>query len=413
MNATIAAIVSALGLAVCVMALWRATRGPGLSPRQRRRRTEDLRRQLSRLKEDHAKGKVDDEAYRVRKNELGRQYIAVSHPEPVPARPERNRRWLALAVLGLAGTVLGVVSLTWSTPPAAPDADVAISSSPAASAAHPLRTEQVENAVAQMRDRVKNNPKDSTAWAMLAHSYDMLGRHSDAVAAYSKLIELAPNDPQVLVDAADSMALARGRRFDGEPMKLIQRALSIDPKNLKALSLAGTEAFDRRDFVQAIAYWQRARALVTEPALARELDDRIAEARALPSHAASATDASAQAAPNPSGFVAGRIELSKSLAARVAPGDVLFVFARPVDGSRMPVALMRRQASELPLEFRLDDSMAMVPQSRLSGQPRVVVGARISKQADAMPKPGDLEGYSPAVPVGARDVQVEISKVVK
>jgi cytochrome c-type biogenesis protein CcmH len=297
------------------------------------------------------------------------------------------------------------------------------SASPAASAAHPLRTDQVEHAVEQMRERVKQNPKDTAAWAMLAHSYDMLGRRTEASATYSRLIELVPDDPQVLVDAADSMALARGGQLQGEPMKLIERALALDPKNLKALSLAGTEAFDRNDLGQAITYWQRARAQVTDEALARELDDRLARARSLQSRAAVAAAARppAKAASGTSGspasgaspFVSGRITLSEKLKAQIAPGDTLFIFARPVDGSRMPVALMRRQASELPLEFKLDDSMAMVPQARLSGQPRVIVGARISKHADATPKPGDLEGYSKPVTLGTLSVRVEISEVVK
>jgi cytochrome c-type biogenesis protein CcmH len=79
----------------------------------------------------------------------------------------------------------------------------------------------------------------------------------------------------------------------------------------------------------------------------------------------------------------------------------------------MPVALMRRRASELPLEFRLDDSMALVPQSRLSAQTQVIIGARISKRGDATPKAGDLQGFSAQVAVGTTGVRLDIAEVVK
>ena len=299
-----------------------------------------------------------------------------------------------------------------------------------ASAAHPLSDEQLERSIAQMNERVKANPKDAPSWAMLAHSYDMLGRYVDASKSYAKLIELLPNDPQVLVDAADSLALARGRRLEGEPMKLIERALALDPKNLKALSLAGTEAFDRKDAAQALTYWKRARELVKDGPIAEEIDASIAAANTLKAGGGAAASApvanvasmaasgaSSNAASNvasiANAYVSGRITLAAGLKAQMAPGDTVFVFARPAEGSRMPVALMRRVASELPFEFELDDSMAMTPQARLSGQTQVVIGARISKRGDATPKAGDLQGLSPPVPVGTTGLKLEINEVVK
>lgn len=407
MNTFVAAVPLALGLGILALAGLRAKRARD-TVRPSRRDSEGVRRQLAVLKVEYADGKIDEAAYRDHRRGLAKQLIEQTRTGSL-AGARDPRSWV-LGAVGLACTALGAGLLIWPVLSPTPGSTSVQSAAPAASAVHPLRAEQVEHAVAQMRERVKQDPKDASAWAMLAHSYDMLGRHAEASAAYSRLIALVPDDPQVLVDAADSMALARGRRFQGEPMQLIQRVLALDPKNLKALSLAGTDAFDRNDLGQAITYWQRARAQVTDAALARELDDRIAEARALQSRAAAPVPAAASSAP---GFVSGHITLSEKLKAQIAPGDALFIFARPVDGSRMPVALMRRRASELPVEFRLDDSMALVPQSRLSGQPRVIVGARISKRADASPKPGDLEGFSKPVAVGAQSVQVEISEVVK
>jgi cytochrome c-type biogenesis protein CcmH len=330
-------------------------------------------------------------------------------------RARSSSRLRAPAAVALLFAALGGAMLMRPAQNRSPTvATVVAPAPPPASAAHPLSLDRLERAVSQSRQRVAAEPKDAGAWAMLAHSYDMLGRYSDASAAYAKLIELRPDDAQVLVDAADSMALARGRRFDGEPMRLIRRALELDPKNLKALSLAGADAFGRNDAAQAIAYWQRARAQVAEAALARELDDRIAEARALKERVASSKVVpSAAVASGPVAFVSGRIVLSDRLRSKVSASDALFVFARPADGSRMPVALMRRRASELPVEFELDDSMAMVPEARLSKHARVIVGARISKRGDASPQAGDLQGFSVPVAVGTQGLRVEISEVVQ
>jgi cytochrome c-type biogenesis protein CcmH len=310
--------------------------------------------------------------------------------------PFRRRLVEALAAAGL---VLGISLWIWQSKLRAP----ATAPAPVSSAAHPLKSEQLEHSIAEMRDRVKVSPNDATAWAMLAHSYDMLGRYADASPVYARLVELRPSDPQVLADAADSLAQANGRKLQGEPLKLIQRALKLDPQNLKALSLAGTEAFDRKDAANAIAYWERARAQVTDKALIEEVDVNLSAARAMQKRVASGAG----------DFVTGHIVLADKLKARVSATDTLFVFARPAEGSRMPVALMRRRAGDLPLEFKLDDSMAMVPQSRLSLQSRVVVGARISKRGDATPSAGDLQGFSAPVTVGTQGLKVEISEAVQ
>jgi cytochrome c-type biogenesis protein CcmH len=88
------------------------------------------------------------------------------------------------------------------------------------------------------------------------------------------------------------------------------------------------------------------------------------------------------------------VSLDPALAARVQPGDTLFVFARAAEGPRMPLAIVRQPAGTMAVEVTLDDSSAMAPEFKLSGFPRVVVGARISRSGNATPQPGDLEGLS-------------------
>lgn len=111
--------------------------------------------------------------------------------------------------------------------------------------------------------------------------------------------------------------------------------------------------------------------------------------------------------------VSGRLVLGQAVQALVKPDDTVFIFARLVDGPRMPVALLKRRVGEMPLDFKLDESTAMNPSLRLSTSMLVVVGARISRSRQAAPQPDDLQGFSQPVPVGTRGVQIEINGALK
>ena len=133
------------------------------------------------------------------------------------------------------------------------------SGAPAAtsSAPHGTNTDQVASMTDRLAQRLKNQPQDAEGWAMLARSYSVLGRHPEALQAYEKAIALRKDDANLLADYADSMAMKNNRVLAGEPLKLVERALKLEPHNLKALSMAGSEAFDRQDFAKATQYWQQ------------------------------------------------------------------------------------------------------------------------------------------------------------
>jgi cytochrome c-type biogenesis protein CcmH len=281
---------------------------------------------------------------------------------------------------------------------------------PASAPAKPtaLSASQVERGVDEATQAVQRDPQDAAGWAMLAHTYEMQGRFDRAVDAYRKLLELRPQDAQAHSDAADAMGVLQHGSLQGEPARLIARALVLDPSNLKALVLGGKEAFERRSYAEAIALWQRALPVTTDPAVRRPVQTSIAEARALMGSPASASAASAaDAAP----FIAGRVEVSAALRGRIEPDDAVFIYARPVSGSRMPVALLRKRGRDLPLDFALDDTLAMVPQALLSQQTQVMLGVHVSHRGDAIPTAGDLEGELGPVRVGAKGLVLRIDHV--
>ena len=273
-----------------------------------------------------------------------------------------------------------------------------------------MRPEDVTAMVDMLASRLAGRPPGDVAdldgWVMLARASASLQRFDEAGRAYAKAIELAPRDAQLLADRADVLGMQQGESLAGEPTRLIEAALQIDPSNPKALALAGSAAFERRDFATAIGHWSQARArAATDSAFAQGLDRSIAQARAeagLPAGSAVAAESAVTVATTvkPSATtgaatpakVSGQVRIDPALAGRIEPGDSLFIYARAIDGPRMPVAILKRSAAELPLAFTLDDSLAMSPELKLSNFARVVVSARVSRSGQALPQAGDLLG---------------------
>jgi cytochrome c-type biogenesis protein CcmH len=292
---------------------------------------------------------------------------------------------------------------------------------------HSVTAEQIAAMVERLAERLQQNPNDAQGWLMLARSYAVLGRYPESVAAYGRAVSMMPADAQTLADFADVMGMANKRSLQGEPEKVIRMALQVDPNNVKALALSGTIAYDRQDYAGAIGEWRKILALVPPDSSAaqgisnsiRDAENRmgIAGAPAMPPVMAAAPAAqpasAAPVAPAADARVAGTVQLAPALAKQVAAGDTVYVFARAVNGPKMPLAMMRSTVSALPLKFSLDDSQSMAPNVKLSQHSQVIVGARVSKSGDAIARSGDFEGFSAPVPLGANGVTVVIAEQVK
>lgn len=313
---------------------------------------------------------------------------------------EAVSRGLLFGIAGFVGAV-ALAGYAWLGTPQALNGQHA--AAPTADASGDSATaEQFEAAVAKLEARLKDNPQDAEGWAMLGRLHSVLGRHAQAVPAYKQAVALRGDDASLLTDYALALAVINSRRFDGEPLALIEQALKIDPANLKALSLAGMHAFNQRDYTLALRHWEQMVRLAPNSEIVQQVQSGIDEARKL-----------AESAPPPAGVsISGMVTLAPAVAAKARPDDTLFVFARAAEGPRMPLAILRKQVKDLPLSFTLDDSMAMTPAAKLSSASRVVVGARISARGEATPQPGDLQGFSAPVVPGATGLKIEIVDVV-
>lgn len=372
------------------------------------------RDQLGELQQASAEGLLAPEAVGPAQADIERRALEeIQVPQPAKeGRPARRTAW-ALALLLPAASVLTYLQLgdpgSIGSPGAAP-APMAASDG----GQHSVSGEQIEGMVANLAQRLKSQPEDAEGWMMLGRSYTALGRYPDAVLAFRRAVALAPGDPTLLSDFADVLGMAQGRRLAGEPAGLVQQALDIDPRHVKALALAGSAAFEARDYAAAQGFWERLIAVVpTDSDIARSVRGSIAQARQLDEGSPGAQvvpDTGNAKAPEATS-VSGEIRIAPDLLARIAPGDTLFVFARAVEGPRMPLAIARQPVGEWPRAFRLDDSMAMAPELRLSGFGSVSIGVRISRSGDATPRSGDLIGQVGPVAPGGEGIVVVVDRV--
>jgi cytochrome c-type biogenesis protein CcmH len=230
-------------------------------------------------------------------------------------------------------------------------------------------------------------------------------RYSEANEAYKKALELRPQDADLLADYAESLALGAGRDLSGEPTRLLDRALKLEPRNSKVLTLAGSAAFERKDYKAAIGYWET---VLKQPGvaveLAQALEKGVAESRMR------LTGKPVAAAVAGKERVTGTVNIDDSLRNRVGPEDTVFVFARAVSGPRMPLAIVKIKVADLPYRFAFDDSMAMMPEMKLSRFAEVMIGARVSKSGGAKPVAGDFEGSSGTIKPGRSGVRVTIDR---
>lgn len=373
-----------------------------------------LREQLAATTRDRQAGRIDAATADRLHAEISRRLLEEHASSPAAWRtdPSRGAAWLVMAGV----PVLAVALYLGLGNPAAMSQPPRVMAGP-----QPTMT-QVESMVSQMLQALEARAQsgearaeDGPAWAMAARTLASLQRFKEADQAFARALALTPNDANLLADRADILSLLQGQNPEGEPMRLIERALRIDPNQPKALALAGSVAFNRGDMAAAATHWRRAIAnLPPESEFARGLGQSLQEALAAQATSTAGTSPRLPAEKSPvvaAGSIRGRVSLAPALRAQAKPDDTVFIVARAEQGPRMPLAIVRLRVADLPADFTLDDSSAMSPQMRLSAFPDVVISARISRSGQALPESGDLVGTPVQTRIGQRGVELRIDRV--
>jgi len=321
------------------------------------------REQLDDLVQEMRRGALTQAEFERASLEVERRIVAEhagGAPFPALHRPSAATA-IAVALLLPLAVVLGYLQIG---DPRALTAESALHSDP----------KQMAALAERLSAHLQQNPQDGDGWALLGRAQSSLGRYGPAMQAYARALQLAPDNRELLVEL------------------------------VKTLAIAGRAAFESKDYAGAINFWEQILPFAPpESEFARTVSESIAEARQLGGTAPAANAASA---------LQGTVSLDPKLRGKVSPGDTVFVLARPAEGSRMPLAVVRTTVDKLPYAFSLDDSMAMAAGATISSHAKVVIVARISRSGTAAPQKGDVEGVSVPVAPGASGVKVALSRVI-
>ena len=380
---------------------------PASSLMQRRQVNIDVYRdQLRDLEAEYAEGALDKTQFDAAKLELESRLAEDALSDEAPPAYNKGGKKLGIA-LGAAMPVLAfgiyfMIGNPWAI-------NEAVAQQPmAAAGGHGDFSAMLEKAIQKTED----NPGDAEAWVMLAKTHSVMQQWAEADKAYARAVQLQPKNATAIAGQAEALAILNGRVMQGKPTELVLQALAINPQEPKALELAGIGAFQENNFAQAAYYWkQLLNQLPPESPYAmdiamamKEAKERAEAAFGKPLDKMLGTDKVVIQTIN------GTVDISPALKARIPANAAIFLFAKTADGG-MPVAAIRSEAAKLPLEFELNDSMAMNPDNRLSLHKEVIVTARISATGDAKPQPGDFEGSLGKVKVGTKGLKLVIDTI--
>jgi cytochrome c-type biogenesis protein CcmH len=370
------------------------------------------REQLAKLEQDLAEGALAKDDYAQARAELQRRLLDESQGEDTAVKlnpPRKTMLGIGLAVPIVAGAVYLLIGSPASMG----------EFSAQQQQQHMPDSQELERMITALAAKLEKEPNNLKGWAMLARSYKVMGRTAEAEKAFERAGSFIDDDPQMLASYADVVATNNGGSLAGKPAMLIQKALKADPDHPMSLWLSGTADLEVKNYGQALRTFERLASLLPPGSDdARMLQGAISDVRAkagLPAGAAPApapatAPAPALAAAATGGKVSGSVELDPSLKGKAGPDDTVMVIAR-LPGTRVPLAVVRLRASQLPVQFTLDDAVSMNPQSPISAAAEVEVEARISKSGMAKSEPGDLISAPQTVKVGARGVALRVAKV--
>ena len=355
------------------------------------------RDQLAELERDRTAGTLADAEYEQAREELRRRLLE-ERVAGEAAAPGVRRSPRSALILLFALPLFAATGYAWLGQPQALD--------PIHTQAR-LDPQEIEAMLGKLKARLDAQPDDLKGWVMLARSYKTLGRYVEAAEAYGRGGALVDNDATLLLDYADVLVQLNDGRFAGRPEQLIAQALKLDPDEPQALFLAGAAAGEREDYAAVVRYWERLLPqLVVESDEAKAIEGALTRAREL-----AAAKRDTKAPPPSKAALSGEVSLSGALAAQAKANDLVFIFARSAEGSRMPLAVLRVRVADLPYRFVLDEQSALPGSARLADQSTVVVEARVARSGQAQTTSGDFYGTLEKVKPGSRNLRLRIDRI--
>jgi cytochrome c-type biogenesis protein CcmH len=398
----IAAAMVLLALLIVLPPLWRK-HDNAIDDDLDQRNIKIARDRLAELKANKAAGGISQAQYNEQVVELELALSDDLDLANTPAKVQTQGRWLAFA-LAFAIPVLAA-SLYWvlgnhqalsyvNDPEQAAQTNQSNPEMPS--------PEAVNNMVAKLAVKLKTEPNNLEGWLMLGRSYKVLKRYPEATEAYARAYQLAGDKPDVMLPYAEALALSKNGDWVGKPKELVTKALSVDPENLTGLWFAAMATAQQGDKPNAVSYLKKLeKALPADSPDKQQIHEIIANVES-PSSSKVSPDTQNQTNAKTTIAVDVTVSLAKELQQYASPKDTVFIYAQALSGPKVPLAIVRKSAEELPIAVSLTDANSMMPSIKLSNFQQVRLLARISKADSAMPQSGDLIGVIEQVDLADR-----------
>ncbi|MCB1866880.1 MAG: c-type cytochrome biogenesis protein CcmI [Chromatiales bacterium] len=272
----------------------------------------------------------------------------------------------------------------------------------------------VEEMVERLEQKLQANPDNPEGWLMLGRSYTVMGRIEEAVPAYERALELYEHPPaSVYLGLAQALATVNERNFTGRPAALLDAALAAEPDNPVAAWLRGFAHYQADENNAAIAVWRDLLArLDPDGEDATRVRESIQMAGGTVEGAPELAAAPEVVADAGARSVQVDVTLADELRSQLKGDETVFIFARAASGPPMPLAVARIPVSTLPTQVQLDDSMAMMPQLRISAFDQIRVQARVSRSGQPTASSGDFESESKTLGSDENQAALLIARVV-
>lgn len=266
-------------------------------------------------------------------------------------------------------------------------------------------TASVEEMVAGLDQRLRENPDDVAGWKMLGRSYFQLRRYEQAVEAFEQAVELeSGSNGQTLVDLGEAVWMQNQQSLTGRAGELFENAIATSPNNPKALFYSGLAAIERGERFVAADRWEKLLALSPPEGIQDILRQRVAELRG--------EEVPVDTAPE-GPIVSAAIEMGAAAAGAVDPNATVFIIARDPAQPRPPIVAVRRRVVELPTVVALSDSDAMIPGRLLSGFSELEIVARVSMSGQPVAQSGDWYGEKIVRPSESGEISIIIDREVQ
>ena len=257
----------------------------------------------------------------------------------------------------------------------------------------PLTPNELQAFALALRTKLDQSGDDEVAWMLLGRVAMSLNEFDMAMQSFDKVLKMNPDNKQVLISYSQVLLMEGSDANMSRAATMLSRVLKAEPTNIDAISLLALIAYERKDWLQAKTAFEVLLASMqqNDPRYSM-IAERIAEIDAHLNNEQQTTNTELAKASNSE--ISITVDLDPALVDSQPQNGTLFVFAKAASGPQMPLAVVKMTEYSFPLTVTLSDTNAMVDGLNLSSVDKIILTARLSKDATVVTSSGELEGKS-------------------